>query len=326
MEELRALCGAPRSAASIVASVVKTHDVSLDMNEFTFVSTTLPLILWKHRGKQVPREFIPMAVRYLVEMCDWSDISGNEGNAADIFVYIIRQIADTVEPLCEEWEQILRVFTPAVVQRIHDGRPEFGLPFTLFSEGVTATHSLALRGLAVIPDTVLFDVHQTDYNTFLKNNVETSITHMVRWSGAWEWEPFDDADNKRAGVLGFLKVCLERMPTNGFLSRREEVHPGMNQCVLHSIFYEILEIYRKASRATHFLGPVSEVLQLFFQTPRLTEDIMSIKDETSYHYFSLDGVQKMGWHGITLEEMVARRSPDLLPIIASTVTKGAFDE
>ena len=323
MEELRALCGNTRSAASMVATIVKRHSLPLDVDAFTFVNTTLPLVWKTHLGKRTPKECHPMVVRYLVEMCDWSDISGHEGLVAGIFTTIMRRLVVTTGPLCEEWERILRVFTPAVVQRIQDGTPDFNLLGILFDEGVHVTSSLARYGLAIIPDAILFDARIEPDTNF----VTTPIAEMMRQSGVWEWDILDEFNRTRTAILDFLTVCIERMPERGFLSKRVEVAPGKYQYVLHAILDEITEVRRHfAADKRHFVGPISEVLRLLFQTPKLMDDIRSIKDETSYHYFRMPIDSKMEWHGLTLEDMIQHRDSNLLPFIASTIAKGAFDE
>ena len=323
MEELRAHCGHALSAASMTATIVKRYGLSLDMDEFDFVKTTLPFVWRTHFEDRTPQENHSMAARYLVEMCDWSDVSGHEKQAVSILATVMRRIDDAPDPLCEEWERILRVFTPAVVQRIQDGTSDFNLLGLIFDEGVQIAPSLARYGLAIIPDAILFDarVHPN------ANFVATPIAEMMRRSGEWEWDILDEFNRTRTAILDFLTVCIERMPEYGFLSKRVKVAPGKYQYVLHAILGEITEIHQHfAADKRHFVGPISEVLRLLFQTPKLMDDIWSIKNETSYHCFRMPIDSKMEWHGLTLEDMIHRRDPSLLPIFSSTTAKGAFDE
>ena len=329
MEELRALCGAACSAASVVASIVKTLSLPLDVNEFEFAAKLMTIVTNQSvDGRQVPEKYKDVVVRYVVEMCDWSNISGHEEDAITILSYTLYRVADTdKEPICDELQRALHTFTRDAVQRIQDGSSSYNLFCGFFIEdSIPVTRALARYGLAVIPDAVLFDVRVNNDNT-LRNTIEMPITEMLWHSGNWHWKAGDDTHGLRLGVLEFLRVCIERMPERGFLSRKEKVAPGKHQYVLHSILCAITQATAKyKTDDERYSQSVAEVLQLLFQTPRISEDIRSIKNETSYYYFEPPGATKPRWVGLTLEDMVRRTHPDLLPIITSTIAKGAFDE
>lgn len=333
MEALRALCGDMHSTANLVASIVNTRGLSLDVNEFKFASSILELMnQGLHQGEVISRKHQPAVIRYVVEMCDWSDISGSQdalSNAEYIFGQVMVRVSKTEEPLHEELRRTLQVFTREVVQRIQDIQPRYNLVRTLFvEEGLEVSPALAHHGLTVIPDSVLFDVRVTDDDPSGKNTIETPILEMFYDTSIWNWEVEDETNINRKSVLDFLKVCLDRMPERGFLSKKVKVAPGKYQYVLHTILANVVEITTNHQHCyrQHYLGPVSEVLRLLFQTLRLQDDIRSIKRVKSSHYLKLGDEPRKKWNGLTLEDMVRMTYPDLLPILATTTTKGAFDE
>ena len=329
MEELRALCGEACSAASVVASIVRTHSLSLDVDEFEFAKNLLVIVAGQsYDGKQVPKKHKDEVVRYLVEMCDWRDISGHEENAVSILGYVLLFVANRKErTLCDELQRTLGTFTREVVQRIQDGSPSFNLFRDFFIEvNVPVTTTLARYGLTIIPDAVLFDVRVNDDNS-PKNTIETPITEMIIQSEDWQWDAGSAANYGRLGVFEFLRICFKRMPERGFLSRKEKVAPGKYQFVLHSILYAITQAHSKyGCSGDRTTGTIDEVLPILFQTPRVLEDIKSIRDETSYYYFEPPGHSKPRWVGLTLEDMIRQVHPYLLSVLDCTMAKGAFEE
>ena len=332
MEEVRALRGVLLSPAGLVASKAEDFHISFDTSEFEFAESLLDVVKncrpedWDNDQQEM------MVIRYVVEMCNWSDIS-DHFRALEIFTDIMSRVACDDRLLPHDLEATLRVFTPDVVQEIQDGATDHNLVRTLLDEyNIRILQGFALYGLKIIPDNILFDIYIEDAPTYRPRAVmiATPIIDIIAHSG--NWVPL----NSMRGVIECLKEVLERMPERGFLSKRIEVGTGKFQYVLHSILFEIIMNYSNDDEGYRLHESIAEVLDLIFhKTPRLREDIGSVQNKTSDHFFEkANGRYRYGtrlydpakWHALTIEDIVALKYDMLRPIVTNPTIKNAFDE
>ena len=336
MEELRALCGALLTPAGLVATLADAFHSPLDTSEFVFAEAILEH-LKTGTAERWSDDQRMMMVRYVVELCDWDNITHHR-TALQILVEILDLVAVDTRLLPQDLEATINIFTPDIVQTILDGATETSLVRTLLKEyHVRVLQGLALYGLQVIPDSILFDIDIEDAPTYHPRAVmiATPIIDIISHSRTWCWPADEEPSGTHAGVLECLRAMLERMPERGFLSKRVEVMTGKFQYVLHAILFEItMNTSHDGDGGYRFNHCVAEVLDLIFhKTPRLREDIRSVQNKTSDHCFEKKNGYYHGrecydsrkWYALTVEDIVELKYDGLRSIVATT-TKGAFDE
>ena len=326
------------SPAGLVASKADDFHISFDTGEFEFAESLLDAVKnrrpedWDNEQREM------MVIRHVVEMCDWSDIS-DHFRALLIFADIMSRVACDDRLLPHDLEATLRVFTPDVVQEIQDGATDHNLVRTLLDEyNIRILQGFALYGLKIIPDNILFDIYIEDAPTYRPRAVmiATPIIDIIAHSGSWVMCAEGVSDSTHVGVLECLKEAMERMPERGFLSKRIEVGTGKFQYVLHSILFEIIMNDSNDGEGDRTHNSIAEVLDLIFhKTPRLREDIRSVQNKTSDHFFEkANGRYRYGrslhdpakWHALTIEDIVALEYDALRSIVANPTVKNAFDE